>query len=131
MATNKTKENHCAFVPFDWSSDIASTLVRTPLEDHLKYSLRSLLLTRLGERPFHPQYGSTVLDLLFRPFSPELRTELCNRVRQAISQSEPRVELIDVDVQRSPQEPSRLLVILSYQIKETQKKDRMNLQLQT
>jgi phage baseplate assembly protein W len=111
------------------------SLDRASFEEHIRYTLRSAILTRIGERHHHPEIGSTVTDFLFRPLSPTLRSEIATTLREAIEKSESRVEVraIDVGPDTSPAlEPSglgRIRVAVSYIIKATSRLDKLTIQI--
>jgi len=57
-------------------------------------SISNIIMTRIGERLFNPEFGSRVPDLLFELFSEELAFEIFNEVINAIARWEPRATLI-------------------------------------
>jgi phage baseplate assembly protein W len=67
-------------------------------EDAVKTALRHLILTKNFERPFHPEIGTQVSNLLFENFSPAVRIALENTIRDSIEKFEPRVRLIDLRI---------------------------------
>ena len=71
-------------------------------ERAISQSVRNLLLTMFGERPFQPQIGSRVRALLFEPWdvfaADAIRTEIFN----AMERLEPRIEVVDVTVEDDP-----------------------------
>jgi phage baseplate assembly protein W len=70
--------------------------------DAIKASLRNILLTRLGERPFEPAFGSKVYDSLFEQIDFITLDAIASSVIDAINLWEPRVQLISVDPIPSP-----------------------------
>ena len=75
-------------------------------ENAIKQSIRNLVLTSFGERPFQPTIGSRVRGLLFEPFDVFMSEDLKDEISNTIERLEPRVELIDVDVRLSEDEHS-------------------------
>ena len=67
-------------------------------EEAIKRSLRNLLLYRRGEKPFHPEIGSGIQDLLFELVDPVMLIELKKRIGYTIQRYEPRVSNAIVDV---------------------------------
>src|SRR3972149_9771081 len=64
----------------------------------VKQSLKTLIFTQFGERPFQPDFGSPVWGLLFEPIDP-ITTEVLKRaIEQVIQNHEPRVILNALDV---------------------------------
>jgi|TARA_R100000482_G_scaffold83950_1_gene33369 phage baseplate assembly protein W len=64
----------------------------------VKRSVRNLILTNFYEKPFHPEIGSGVRDLLFEIVSPLTAIALAQSVEDVINNYEPRALLLGVDV---------------------------------
>ena len=62
----------------------------------VKRSVRNLILTNIYEKPFHPEIGSGIRDLLFEPLSPITAFVLSQRVEDVIENFEPRARLVSV-----------------------------------
>ena len=62
----------------------------------VKRSVRNLILTNIYEKPFHPEIGSGIRDLLFEPLSPITAFVLSKRVEDVIENFEPRARLVGV-----------------------------------
>jgi phage baseplate assembly protein W len=65
-------------------------------EQAIKASVRNLVMTVNYERPFHPEIGSQINNLLFEPATPLLAALLEQAIRNTIDNFEPRVDLTDV-----------------------------------
>lgn len=65
-------------------------------------SMRNILLTRLGERPFEPTFGSRVADSLFEQIDFITLDSLAGSVREALELWEPRIEVVAVDPLAEP-----------------------------
>lgn len=65
----------------------------------VKRSVRNLILTNRFERPFHPEIGSSVRDLLFEPITPLNAVLLQDRIEEVIINFEPRVAINQIIVQ--------------------------------
>lgn len=76
-------------------------LVKTDA-DAIKSAVRNLLLTNFYERPFRPDIGCGIRGLLFEPVDDITASALRDAIRVTITNSEPRVNLIRVDVVPSP-----------------------------
>ena len=70
----------------------------TDVQD-IKRSVRNLVLTNRFDHPFHPEIASHVRDLLFERFTPVTINLLRNRIETVLENYEPRVTLIDVEVE--------------------------------
>ena len=63
----------------------------------VKRSVRNLVLTNFYEKPFHPEIGSGVRDMLFENMTPFVAIMLTKRVEDIIENFEPRVRLMSVN----------------------------------
>ena len=62
----------------------------------VKRSVRNLVLTNFYEKPFHPEIGSGVRDMLFENMSPVTAVVLARKVEDVIENFEPRARLTSV-----------------------------------
>ena len=62
----------------------------------VKRSVRNLVLTNFYEKPFHPEIGSGVRDMLFENMSPVTAVVLARKVEDVIENFEPRARLVGV-----------------------------------
>ena len=62
----------------------------------VKRSVRNLVLTNFYEKPFHPEIGSGVRDMLFENMSPITASVLTKKVEDVIENFEPRARLTRV-----------------------------------
>ena len=62
----------------------------------VKRSVRNLVLTNFYEKPFHPEIGSGIRDMLFENMSPVTAVVLARKVEDVIENFEPRARLIGV-----------------------------------
>ena len=70
MSVRATDKNPDKFIglSFPLTSNLFSTFNQSKtLLEQTKSNLRNLLLTSKGERPFQPEFGSDLTDLLFEP----------------------------------------------------------------
>ena len=65
--------------------------------DAVKQSVKNLILTNHYERPFRPEIGSGVSQLLFEPLDPITAQSLKRVIGEVITNFEPRAQLISVD----------------------------------
>ncbi len=68
----------------------------------IKRSVKNLVQTNFYERPFHPELGCGVRQLLFEPFTPVTSLFLRRKVEEVITNYEPRARLDQVIVTESP-----------------------------
>ena len=62
----------------------------------VKRSIRNLVLTNHYEKPFHPEIGSGVRDILFEPMTPLTAHILTRKIEDVIENFEPRARLVGV-----------------------------------
>jgi phage baseplate assembly protein W len=65
----------------------------------VKRSVRNLILTNFYEKPFHPEIGSGVRDILFEPMTPITAYVLTMKIEEVIENFEPRARLVGVRAQ--------------------------------
>ncbi len=75
----------------------------TPLknESAISRAVKNLVLTHLQERPFNPTLGSRIGNTLFELMDVGSASIIADEIRNTIDNFEPRVELIDVEVNHS------------------------------
>ena len=87
--------------------DISMSFGSNPLTDDLialknanaiSRSVRNIVMTLPGEKPFAPNYGSRVSALLFENMDEITSSLIVDEIRTSIDNYEPRVELQSVDV---------------------------------
>ena len=64
--------------------------------ESVKRSVRNLILTNFYEKPFHPEIGSGIRDMLFENMTPITAVVLARKVEDVIENFEPRARLISV-----------------------------------
>tara|TARA_B100000424_G_scaffold111648_1_gene83961 strand:- start:86 stop:514 length:429 start_codon:yes stop_codon:yes gene_type:complete len=62
----------------------------------VKRSIRNLILTNHFEKPFHPEIGSGVRDMLFENMTPVTSHILARKIEDVILNFEPRARLVGV-----------------------------------
>jgi phage baseplate assembly protein W len=77
---------------------ISKDLVRLKNDQSIKQSIKNLVLTNYGERPFQPNIGSSLNRSLFEPNDGFLTDDIETSIRTTIQSNEPRVYLINVTV---------------------------------
>lgn len=96
----------------------------------VRQALLLLLTTRPGERVMNPTYGCDLNQILFAPNDDTTAGLAIHYVRQAIARWEPRVDIIDLDAGRNPDDASRLEIHLAYRVRPTLSEERLSLRLQ-
>ena len=99
MATQKAKKVRLfkdidmSFGKNDFSNDINKKLD----VNAVKQAIKNLLLTKTGERPFNPELGSPLYNMMFEPMRPGIETVISSRVRDVIETYEPRARVMDIE----------------------------------
>jgi len=84
-------------------------------DNAIKQSVKNLVLTTPGEKPFQPLVGSRVSQMLFEPLDAFTADTIKDEIINTINQYEPRVQLTSVDV--TPiYEGNKLNVTIEYRI---------------
>ena len=65
----------------------------------VKRSVRNLINTNHYERPFHPEIGSNLRAMLFENISPQMTHAISKQIDLLLKNFEPRVRLVQVNVQ--------------------------------
>jgi len=77
-------------------SPLTFDLIANKNETAIARSIRNLILTAPGERPFNPELGSQVSRLLFDPIDDITTEALREQIENTINNFEPRAELSNV-----------------------------------
>jgi len=92
---------------FAWSAD----------EQSVQEAIWILLGTARGERQMLPAFGCGIHDLVFAPDSPATQGNIQHLVKDALTQWEPRIDVLDVTVSSAPGEENTLLIRVDYRIR--------------
>lgn len=87
-------------------------------EQAIKQSVKNLVTTQFYERPFHPEIGSQVYGLLFEPMSPVLQSMIETSIINTLSNHEPRINLLNVQVSLNPDNNS-IFISITFRINNT------------
>lgn len=82
---------------------ITKDLARTKNDIAIKRSVRNIVLTMMGERLFQPSIGGNIRKVLFEPNDEVLAEEVRFQITNSIQKSEPRVNVMQVIVNRNEQ----------------------------
>lgn len=83
--------------------------------DAVKQSVKNLVLTAQGERPFNPLLGSDIRQLLFEPVDDFTAFDIEEQIRITIQNHEPRVNVLSVDVS-AEEDNNRFRVSIDFQM---------------
>ena len=82
------------FTPHPYSKDV---LTRKNI-DAVKASVQNLILTKNYERPFHPEIGSQVNNLMFENMMPSTVAALEKSITDTIDKFEPRAKILKINI---------------------------------
>ena len=81
------------------SSPLSNDLITLKNESAIARSVRNLVLTIQGERPFQPVLGTGVSSLLFENMDKLTASAIRSEIRTTIENYEPRVEINEIIVE--------------------------------
>lgn len=116
MATRTFVDIDASFTPNPVTGDLA---VRTD-DQAIKFAVRSLILTNYYERPFRSNIGSPVSSLMFSNMGPNFNSILRQSITDTINNFEPRVDVLEVKVDDSP-DNNRVYITIIFKIKNTER----------
>ena len=76
---------------------VTNDLVTVKDNAAVSQSIKSLLLTRRGERPFQPDLGSGLQDLLFEPMDYGTSALIKKEITETLNRYEPRVIITNLN----------------------------------
>lgn len=85
---------------------VTADVTRKIDEEAIKSSVRNLISTNNFERPFHPEIGCQLYGLLFENLTPSVYQTIKKTIFDVIEKFEPRVSIIDVKLQETPDKNS-------------------------
>lgn len=114
--TKKQKDFFSDFVTSFAKTPYGNQLGRVENENSVNQSLRNLVKTNLGERLFQPLIGSDVYASLFELNTPESLDMLEMYIRNMITNSEPRVNLIQASAKTYESNENQIEITLIYNL---------------
>ena len=99
MATSRAfKDINLSFKRHPVTNDVVT--IRN--EDAIKRSVRNIIFTILGEKPFEPNFGSVINESLFDLNTNLSEVRVSDEIRSSLLNYEPRISNIDVTVTVAP-----------------------------
>ncbi|MGR9099219.1 MAG: GPW/gp25 family protein [Gammaproteobacteria bacterium] len=83
----------------------------------IEESIYVILGTSPGERVMQPEFGCGIQDLVFAPNNAATLGLVANRVQKSLVRYEPRINLLNVNVETAPDQPNLLLIRIDYRIR--------------
>ena len=98
MASRAFKDINLSFKRHPVTNDVVT--IRN--EDAIKRSVRNIIFTILGEKPFEPNFGSVINESLFDLNTNLSEIRVSDEIRSSLIIYEPRISNVNVDVAISP-----------------------------
>lgn len=95
------------------------TIAEAAYEEDIHQAIRIILATNPGERVMRPDFGAGLNAFVFESVNSTIMERLKNRVREALIDWEPRIDVEDVKVATDPTERNKLLVDINYRVRAT------------
>jgi phage baseplate assembly protein W len=87
-------------------------------EESVRQSIWIILSTAKGERVMRPDFGCGIYDLVFETNTAATAGKIAQEIRRALLMFEPRIDVIDIQVQ--PESNGEVILIsIDYQIRAT------------
>src|SRR6056300_38230 len=118
-STNKSKRSNRIYKDLDLNftrNPVTNDVTKIEDVDAVKRSVRNLVQTNFYERPFHPELGCGVRDLLFENFTPLTGIFLRRKIEEVLVNYEPRISLEQVAVDDDP-DGNRLVVDIYFYVR--------------
>ena len=98
MASRAFKDINLSFKRHPVTNDVVT--IRN--EDAIKRSVKNIIFTILGEKPFEPNFGSVINDSLFELDTTLNQVRISDEITQSLLNHEPRIDNIEVTVSIYP-----------------------------
>ena len=98
MASRAFKDINLSFKRHPVTNDVLT--IRD--EDAIKRSVRNIIFTTLGEKPFQPNFGSVINESLFELNTSLNEVRVTDEIKTALSLYEPRIGNVEVTVRVIP-----------------------------
>ena len=115
---SKSKRNSRKFSDIDLNftrNTITSDIIKVEDVIAVKRSVKNLVQTNFYERPFNPELGCGVRELLFENFTPMTKVFLEKKIQEVLLNYEPRIDLQSVKVD-DDQDNNRLVVDIYFYV---------------
>ena len=86
-------------------------------EQSIAQSIWIILSTPLRSHIMEPEFGCNIHDYLFAPNNPNTIAAIVQGVQRALVRFEPRIDVLDVQAQSSPNTPNALQVAIDYRVR--------------
>jgi phage baseplate assembly protein W len=91
----------------------------TSERSELEQAIWIILSTAPGQRVMRPTFGCRLHELVFMPNNSHTAVLARRYVEEALGMWEPRVNVVQVETRPDPDNPTRLLIEIEYEVKAT------------
>lgn len=99
----------------------AKAWVPATLEQSIAQNLRAAVLTRQGERPLNPQFGSRLHEFFFRILDSAVLAELESHLMSVLSQADNRIGVKEVELTRGKAQQGEIQLRVRYEVSQTRR----------
>jgi len=94
---------------------VTNDVVTITDEDAIKRSVKNIIFTTLGEKPFMPQFGSVISESLFELSTNLNEVRITDEIKTSLMNYEPRIDNLDITVSLYP-DSNEMNVVVQYDI---------------
>ena len=94
---------------------LSGDLIALKNENAIARAVRNIVLTSPGEKFFNPEFGSSISEILFENVDEITAVSIEDEIKSCLNNYEPRVELINVNVDANFDE-NQFDVLITYRI---------------
>ncbi len=115
--------NPKAFLGVGWASppevDTSGNIALAAYEEDVRQAVLIILGTAKGERLMRPDFGAGLKALVFEPINTTTKELVKLRVQEALTEWEPRIDKVTVNVSAAARSLGQLQIGISYRIRST------------
>ena len=111
MASRAFKDINLSFKRHPVTNDV----VTITDEDAIKRSVKNIIFTTLGEKPFMPQFGSVISESLFELSTNLNEVRITDEIKTSLMNYEPRIDNLDITVSLYP-DSNEMNCVVEYEI---------------
>jgi len=81
---------------------VTNDVITISNEDAIKRSVKNIIFTIMGEKPFSPEFGSIINDSLFELNTNLSEVRISDEIKSSLINNEPRIDNVNVSVTIPP-----------------------------
>lgn len=117
---NELENRKAAFYGSGWSFPVVFSAGNyqvnlSAYEANINDAINLVLHTRKGERILEPQFGSALYQYMFAVMDETLKGEMADAVKLALLHNEPRITVLEVDVEYADMENGLVNILITYE----------------